>query len=1289
MKFKLKAVVAAALALLPITALADPISVVLYLGTVLISNVYVQVGLIIVAGVYGSAKARKAQRTADAMARAQRLSGLQEQSVTLLSEAPFWRIVYGRKVVGGDIIAAFTSDKASRTEAGVSYNRPDCLKHFVIEIAHHEIAAIHDVYLDGVAVGTLDGNGYPIAGSPFYISRFDSRMATIVAGDTFVDVPDAVASLINAIAVYGDNPVSGNFNQVDVTAGITLSIGNTRITTNATAGFSSVQINYKIDSPLKSVRIQKHLGSPSQTVDTYLNGLFPTEWDSSHRLRGAAYIVLTLDLEDQRHQSGVNPTFFVSGRLCFDRRTSTTIYTENPAVCIDDWLQAQWGYKIALADIDGTIQQEAANDCDARSLASAQAYSQTFTVDVSGNLMILPLESPLSRLDGVRFTTTGTLPAPLATATTYYLREVGEAADNRKKYQLCTSVANSLAGTIIDITTAGTGTHTCTWFDYPTYTLNGAFSTADSKESILEEMVDAMAGRATDSGLWIIQAGAWKVPVMDLTEADLDGFISLPRCDTGYNELYNGIHGQFIPRSKSASIGYDDYQNATFLSGDGEPLWAGKSFWFSDNAVRCRNLARINVEDNRNGQVIVFPAKLRAWPLQIGDRVTVTSAEYGLSAKAYRVTDWQFSISSVVMLTLQEDASTVYDLADAATLDPTPNSGLPDPSIVAAMTFNGTPTTTPTRHPDGTIVPRITVAWNAPTDALMMTGTGRIVLNWRRAYPPTWNRIEVPGDELSVSFEGPREGDILTLELYAINSLRVGGPPAYLSYTVAITTVPRGELLKLIKHGTNSDKFLFVVGNSAAKIGGDTTAWNMGVYSQAPISNACEVSYVVDQADKNLMVGVNTDPTLDASYASIDYAIFTRFDATIDIYESSVAAVSNVGGGYAAGDRFSIRYTGCVVEYRKNNTLLRVTPAPMNLVFSLDNSFQHAGSVSQLAFNPITARACQLRVSAYGGAASGYPSEVDAQLHNTESADLVVWGAGRSYMMVRFDRATGVATFGRVYDVYGVGAVGGFTASTLATDLNASGADSVVVVWTYDEPQLHRLDSGLDAAMYRCGASAIVFGASSFRAKSAYILIGIPGCGQGNGFEAYKGDVDNDTGAWCHASFQITQQGQLFVNGTLFTDLRPGVVTTTTLALASATSVAAALATFAAASLVSSTDVTTTAVSLSYVNDTGATIDVQVETAIAQVFPYALINLTTHLIYLDQTGAVGGNATYTLDPVNTDRTGERGPAAVFQFSVANGATLALAIKIHAAAASTGVKAVNCDNVQLRLAAIKR
>jgi len=132
--------------------------------------------------------------------------------------------------------------------------------------------------------------------------------------------------------------------------------------------------------------------------------------------------------------------------------------------------------------------------------------------------------------------------------------------------------------------------------------------------------------------------------------------------------------------------------------------------------------------------------------------------------------------------------------------------------------------------------------------------------------------------------------------------------------------------------------------------------------------------------------------------------------------------------------------------------------------------------------------------------------------------DTQIQGIGRSYTMVVFNRTTGLRESGQTYDVYGSVA----NATTMAAALNALDNTKIVVVYGFDEPENNRLANGLDAAMYRCGASKAVYGSTNlFKNRSAYVLIGIPGCGEGNGFEAYAGEVDDDPDAWLDIPFSI------------------------------------------------------------------------------------------------------------------------------------------------------------------------
>lgn len=126
---------------------------------------------------------------------------------------------------------------------------------------------------------------------------------------------------------------------------------------------------------------------------------------------------------------------------------------------------------LALLDVIGFYRVTSVTTTTAQSTANTLGQSDTFTADAGSDLCTYTstASNPSNLLTGtrVRLTTTTTLPGGLATATDYYLIRMSDAT-----FELATTYANAIAGTQINITDAGTGTHTITWL-LPRYT-NGA-----------------------------------------------------------------------------------------------------------------------------------------------------------------------------------------------------------------------------------------------------------------------------------------------------------------------------------------------------------------------------------------------------------------------------------------------------------------------------------------------------------------------------------------------------------------------------------------------------------------------------------------------------------------------------------------------------------------------------------------------------------------------------------------------------------------------------------------------
>ena len=127
---------------------------------------------------------------------------------------------------------------------------------------------------------------------------------------------------------------------------------------------------------------------------------------------------------------------------------------------------------VVILDVIGYYRKTSVTTTTAENTTNTiSTRTATFTADAGTDIMtytsVTSLPSNLLTGTRVRCTTSTTLPAPLATATDYYLIKITDGT-----YKLATSYANAIASTAINITDAGTGTHTLNWL-LPRYT-NGA-----------------------------------------------------------------------------------------------------------------------------------------------------------------------------------------------------------------------------------------------------------------------------------------------------------------------------------------------------------------------------------------------------------------------------------------------------------------------------------------------------------------------------------------------------------------------------------------------------------------------------------------------------------------------------------------------------------------------------------------------------------------------------------------------------------------------------------------------
>jgi hypothetical protein len=135
------------------------------------------------------------------------------------------------------------------------------------------------------------------------------------------------------------------------------------------------------------IRAKFHTGTSTQLADAdQVSEL--GEWTTNHRLRGRAYIYVRCEHDDEIFRNGMpSMSVVIQGKKVYDPRNTNTAFSNNPALCIRDFLtDTSFGLKIAATEINdaNTVGgfAYAANRCE-DTINSANRYSCDGTFDLS------------------------------------------------------------------------------------------------------------------------------------------------------------------------------------------------------------------------------------------------------------------------------------------------------------------------------------------------------------------------------------------------------------------------------------------------------------------------------------------------------------------------------------------------------------------------------------------------------------------------------------------------------------------------------------------------------------------------------------------------------------------------------------------------------------------------------------------------------------------------------------------------------------------------------------------
>lgn len=119
------------------------------------------------------------------------------------------------------------------------------------------------------------------------------------------------------------------------------------------------------------VRIKKYFGTTVQTADADLVSETSSlavdagRWTTDHRLQGIAYLYVRFKYNQDAFPNGVPAvSATIKGKKVYNPATTTTAWSDNPALCLRDYLSSSYGLAQPDARIDDVGVTAAANICN-------------------------------------------------------------------------------------------------------------------------------------------------------------------------------------------------------------------------------------------------------------------------------------------------------------------------------------------------------------------------------------------------------------------------------------------------------------------------------------------------------------------------------------------------------------------------------------------------------------------------------------------------------------------------------------------------------------------------------------------------------------------------------------------------------------------------------------------------------------------------------------------------------------------------------------------------------------
>ena len=535
--------------------------------------------------------------------------------------------------------------------------------------------------------------------------------------------------------------------------------------------------------------VTKHLGTPGEAADAALTADVP-KWTSACKLSNCAYLYVKLKYDRNAFSGLPTITADVRGRTLYDPRDGQTRYSNNPALVLRDYLSNTiYGRGISSSAIDDTSIAAAANACDVR--ITAPSFSDIFTVSTTTEALTFAQPIPIDTGDGVKVSSTATVPSPLVAGTTYYAIKVTDSS-----YQLATSLANAYAGVAIDLTSAGSGQHTLAQVNYAAYACDGTIDTNQTAYDNVRALLTACRGMLVFSGgkYRLVLDVATTASSFGFTESNITG--SWVITQAGKRAKYNRVTAGFYNPAKKWQPDLAMVESTALRATDnGLILEAKIDLPFTANSYRAQNIGQLTLNQSRYGLVVKFSAFQEGLRCEVGDVVPITHSTPGWSAKLFRIMQIEIKDNDEVYVVAREYSASVYTQAVLSPAAVIAQSNLPDPFSVPAVSglTLASGTSELLRLADGSVISRIRVGWTAPTEVYAQKG--QVEVQTQATTDLGWSPVDIVAAELGVAWVSPvQDSASYNVRIRAINSIGVRGAWSQGTVQVVGKTAPPSDV---------------------------------------------------------------------------------------------------------------------------------------------------------------------------------------------------------------------------------------------------------------------------------------------------------------------------------------------------------------------------------------------------------------------------------------------------------------------------------------------------------------